>query len=60
MKKRAALMGFLFPCFIESSCPLPRGQVDGLLPTSAEHGVIDRTGTKPEAPMVPRSSAIFG
>lgn len=60
MNKRAALMGFLFPCFIESSCPLPRGHVESLMPTSAEHGVIGRIDDKPEPPVVPRSSAIFG
>lgn len=63
MNKYTAVMGFMFPCLVESSCPVE--PIDKSFVTPMEQ--VDSEGVRwpmhaapPEAPSVLRSSASFG
>lgn len=58
---RAALLGFVFPCLVESSCPpLPPGAGGLQDQTVTGHGCLESVERRQNAPVVPRSSATFG
>lgn len=56
---RAALLGFVFPCLVESSCP-PLPQDARGLPELTDHGYLESAEGRQDIPVVPRSSATFG
>jgi hypothetical protein len=56
---RAALLGFVFPCLVESSCP-PSPQDARGLPELTDHGYLESAEGRQDIPVVPRSSATFG
>ncbi len=59
VKIRAALLGFVFPCLVESSCP-PLPQDARGLPELTDHGCLQSAEGRQDIPVVPRSSATFG
>lgn len=59
MNKCAVLFGFVFPCFVESSCPMPPREAGGLLELTDQDWLKGAERSQ-EAPIAPRSSAIFG